>query len=49
MKRRKRESVLRDLRLGYISREAAQRDYGVQLSAAEIAALPPQDHEDAGA
>ena len=49
VKQRKREAVLRDLRLGYISREAAQRDYGVQLSTAEIAALPPQDHEDAGA
>ncbi|HEX4326326.1 MAG TPA: hydantoinase B/oxoprolinase family protein, partial [Burkholderiales bacterium] len=41
-KQRKRESVLRDLRLGYISRQAAERDYGIQLSDAELAALPPQ-------
>jgi N-methylhydantoinase B len=48
-KQRKRESVLRDLRLGYISRAAAQRDYGIELSAEELAALPPQAREDIGA
>jgi N-methylhydantoinase B len=48
-KQRSRASVLRDLRLGYVSQEAAQRDYGVKLTAAEIAALPPQDNEDASA
>ncbi|MDB5804197.1 MAG: hydantoinase B/oxoprolinase family protein [Betaproteobacteria bacterium] len=45
VKKRKRESVLRDLRLGYISRQAAERDYGIILSAAELAALPAQGAE----
>ena len=38
-KKRARAAVLRDVRLGYLSEQAAQADYGVVLSAAEQKAL----------
>jgi N-methylhydantoinase B len=38
-KKRDRQAVLRDLRLGYISEAAARDTYGVKLSAKERQAL----------
>ena len=48
VKKRVRASILRDLRLGYISLQAAEKDYGIVLTKEEKAALP-KDLSHAGA